>query len=94
MDEKDPLSKRVDQLESKLDDHIEKTDKRLDTLGEAFPNNDAMGHKSYHDRLMQERIRRADFYNKLKLDVVKWATMGTLGWAAYALWAAFLKGPK
>lgn len=65
-----------------------------DILRKALPDGDAEGHRRYHETVIAKIESQKQFYDKLLLELVKYGLLGFAGWAAYALWQAFLKGPK
>lgn len=65
-----------------------------DVLNKALPDGDAEGHRRYHETVISKIESQKQFYDKLRLELVKYGLLGFAGWAAFALWQAFLKGPK
>lgn len=86
-------------LDAKLTSHI--ADEPHQTAQEvakimqlAFPDGDAAGHREAHEDQIRIYKDRADFWKKMLFEVSKWGLLGVLGWAGYALWKAFLAGPR
>jgi len=61
-------------------------------LMRAFPNDDADGHRLYHEEVIATQRARKEFWQKLTFELVKWGVVGFAGWAAVQLWSGFLKG--
>lgn len=67
---------------------------KLDRFSKAFPNDDPDGHRRFHEAEIRRAEARAEFWEKMRFEVVKWGLFGFLGWAAYQLWIAFIHGPQ
>lgn len=67
---------------------------RLEHIATGFPGNDPEGHRIFHEAYIRKLEERAAFWRKMTFELSKYGLMGFLGWAAYALWKAFLMGPK
>jgi len=66
----------------------------VERLIRAFPNEDPDGHRLAHEEMIATIRARREFWQKLVFEITKYGLLGALGWAAIALWGAFLKGPK
>ena len=61
-------------------------------LARAWPR--VIGQRCHADKLgYLPPIKRAEFWEAMAREIGKWGLIGFLGWAAYALWNAFLQGP-
>lgn len=60
----------------------------------AFPGGDAKTHCEYHQLLIDTARDKAEFWKKMRYDLIRWGLFGLAGWALYAMWKAFLLGPK
>ena len=59
-----------------------------------FPNDDPQSHREYHEAKITEIKNRAEFWKKMTFELSKAGLLGFLVWAGYAMWNAFLHGPK
>lgn len=59
-----------------------------------FPGQDPDAHRAWHEAEMQRIKDRAEFWKKMTYELSRYGLLGFLGWAGYALWKAFLMGPK
>lgn len=78
----------VKALDEKLTDSIENVVKK------AFPGEDPEGHRRYHEAVILAAEDRAAFWKTMRNEISKYGLIGVVGWACYALWQAFLLGPK
>lgn len=62
-------------------------------MAEAFPEGDPDGHRRHHELVIKAAEERAAFWAQMRAKLTEWGLIGIAGWAAYALWAAFLQGP-
>ena len=88
----------VHKLGGEMRRHFEERDLRRDELiatlmSEAFPAGDHEGHRRHHELVIKLAEEKAAFWKKMKEELVKYGLFGFLGWAVFALWAAFLSGP-
>lgn len=93
------LQASVKALDEKLTQHREAEEAALaaamDSLrSDAFPDADPDGHRRHHEALIKQAEARAAFWEKMKLELFKYGLLGFVGWAVFALWQAFLRGPK
>lgn len=81
-------------LEKKVADVPSEMAKALANLmADAFPEGDPDGHRKHHEAVIKAAEEKAEFWKKMRLAISQWGLIGFLGWAAYALWSAFLQGP-
>lgn len=81
-------------LEKKVADVPSEMAKALANLmADAFPEGDPDGHRKHHEAVIEAAEEKAEFWKKMRLAISQWGLIGFLGWAAYALWSAFLQGP-
>ena len=86
---------QITDLDNKLSQHIEREDVWLDnTIKSAFPGGDAVGHRAAHEAQMKAVLDRAEFWSKMRFEIVKYGLIGFIGWCAVKLWLALLEGPK
>ena len=85
-------------MDAKLEQHM--SDEMRDIAAEvakliaaAFPAGDPDGHRKHHEIVIKQAEKRAAFWAKMLEELTKWGLVGFAGWAVYALWEAFLKGP-
>lgn len=60
----------------------------------AFPEGDADGHRRHHEAVIKAAEEKAEFWQAMRKKLGEWGVVGFAGWALYALWIAFLAGPK
>lgn len=61
----------------------------------AFPQGDPDGHRRHHELVIKQAEDKAQFWEKMKFELIRWGLIGFLGWAAVAMWRSFLLGaPK
>lgn len=65
-----------------------------DALAEGFPEGDASAHRAHHEGLIKAANERAEFYKALRVKLAEWGLIAFAGWALWALWQAFLLGPR
>lgn len=87
---------RYKSISDSLEEHKEQSSKRhedfMAKLRDAFPGADLEAHREAHEAWMQEVSNRADFWKKMKFELVKWGLLGFLGWALTQLIKAALQG--
>ena len=75
--------------------YFESVERAIDKVTQkAFPGGDAEGHCSSHKALIAKAEARTKFYNKLTFELTRGGLFAFAGWVLYALWKAFLLGPK
>ncbi len=90
----DDLNEAVRDTANELRAHADGETARIAAIAAGFPDGDPDGHRRYHEAEIKRIERRADFWQKMRLELAKWGLIGFLGWAAVSLWQEFLKGPK
>ena len=60
----------------------------------AFPDGDPEGHRRHHEAVIRAAEARAEFWSKMRFELIRWGLFGFLGWAAVQLWLGFINGPK
>jgi hypothetical protein len=93
------LSKEIREVKAQFAYHhatyVESTEKAVaKAMSEAFPDGDPHGHRRHHEIVIAAAQRRLELWDMLKKETAKWGLLGFLGWAGYALWQAFLLGPR
>ena len=76
-------------IEMKLSD----MHKDVSAANSGFPENDPIAHREFHAEYARKMKEKADFWRKMSFELGKYGLLGFFGWAAYALWQAFLHGP-
>ena len=92
------LEVKVDKFDTRLSQHmhdetLELAEAIVKLMLRAFPEGDPDGHKRHHEAVIKAAEEKAEFWKSMRKKVTEWGLVGVLGWAAFALWAAFLKGP-
>lgn len=90
----DDLNEAVRDTANELRAHADGETARIAAIAAGFPDGDPAGHRRYHEAEIKRIERRADFWQKMRLELAKWGLIGFLGWAAVALWQQALKGPQ
>lgn len=90
----DDLTEVVRDTAHELRAHAEGETIRIAAIAAGFPDSDPDGHRRYHEAEIKRIERRADFWQKMRLELAKWGLIGFIGWAAVALWQQALKGPQ
>jgi len=88
---------RIDDLQTRLTSIVTLIDKYMETHNHvlnAFPAGDIIGHKESHEAWLSEVKKRAEFWDKMKLELSKWGLLLFVGWAGMSLWNSFIHGPK
>lgn len=65
-----------------------------DLIKSSFPDGDPDGHRRHHEAVIRKAEERAEFWATMRKELGKYGLIGFIGWAGYALWQAFLLGPK
>jgi hypothetical protein len=73
-------------------DEVEKSVERV--YVSAFPDGDPAGHRRHHELVIKREEEKVIFWTTLRTKLAEWGLIAFAGWALYALWAAFLQGPK
>lgn len=83
-------------LKSHMHDHDvnhQALEAKLEIMCSGFPDNDPSAHRSFHIDYAKRMAEKAAFWRKMTFELGKYGLLGFMGWAAYALWQAFLHGP-
>ena len=93
------VHKKIEEMDKKLTQHMSEetlllAEEIAKLINKAFPGEDPLGHRIYHETQMQAAADRAAFWKAMRIEIGKWGIIGLLGWMLYAAWIAFLKGPK
>lgn len=67
---------------------------KTDRFLAAFPDGDPKSHCEYHELVISTMRDKHDFWKKMRYDLIRWGVFGFALWGLYALWRAFLLGPK
>ena len=65
-----------------------------DAFTKAFPEGDAESHRRAHEEWIEKDKAEREMWIKLKQNTINWVVIAVLSWAGFAVWAAFLQGPK
>lgn len=93
----------VRDLNAKLTEHIvleaSMTSKLVnELLVRSFPDGDPDGHRRHHEAVIKAAEARAEFWSKMRYDLVKWGLLAFLGWGiaqvGIMVWKVLLAGPK
>ena len=63
-------------------------------MNKSFPGGDPEGHRIAHEQQMAAIADRAKFWKTMLFEVTKYGLLGVVGWLAFVVWSAFIKGPK
>lgn len=89
---------RVEKLSESTLSVIEKQNGLIKDLKEAFtkafPEGDAESHRRAHEMWIEKDKADREMWIKLKQNTINWVVIAVLSWAGFAMWAAFLQGPK
>lgn len=84
----------LSQAREELHRRAEGAERQIVELRHAFPADDPVGHRAYHDEVINIARARKEFWQKLLFELAKWGLLGFLGWMLIAGWRDFLKGPQ
>ena len=62
--------------------------KRLMISG--FPDDNPVTHRIAHESMMRQIEARAQFWEKLRFELIRYGLLGFIGWAAVNGWKAFI----
>lgn len=99
----DKREKRLNRVEDKIDEAFSRDDAlskalshftglELDHYTEmkaAFPDNDAKGHRAYHEKIIKVAEAQEDFYNTMKKELMKKGFFWALVFLFGVLWMGF-----
>lgn len=80
---------RLDHLDDCVDQCKAQVAKLQDQLMSAFPGGDTVGHRSYHEGVMQFKSRYQNLKHGLLAKLLEWGMIGTAGWLLLTLWGEF-----
>jgi len=90
---------KIEAMDEKLTAHI--TDETLTLAAEiahlmnkSFPQGDPEGHRAYHEASIKRAEANAEFWSKMRDEIMTKGILGLLALAAVWIWAGFLRGPK
>lgn len=96
----DGLQLTIEAVDHSLNEHMKDEEKEIEritmtltTFSGAFPDGDPHGHRAYHDAVIGRIKKRAEFYEKMTIELGKYGLVGLAGWLVYIVWAALLQGP-
>lgn len=81
-------SENIDRL-AVTDRKVEEAIRRIDALHEAFPDDDTIGHRMYHESLIKKIEARTRMFDEIRTHLFKNGLWIGLGFIAYAMWQAF-----
>ena len=84
----------LSQAREELHRRAEGAERQIVELRHAFPADDPVRHRAYHDEVINIARARKEFWQKLLFELAKWGLLGFLGWMLIAGWRDFLKGPQ
>lgn len=84
----------LSQAREELHRRAEGTERQIVELRHAFPADDPVGHRAYHDEVINIARARKEFYQKLLFELAKWGLLGFVGWMFVSGWRDFLRGPN
>lgn len=58
----------------------------VDHYKSGFPGDDPLGHRQYHESLIERNKAYADLGRKLMFELAKWGLIGFIGWLLVAGW--------
>mgnify|MGYP001433911112 FL=1 len=88
------VRKELVQAREDLHRRAELSAAQIDDLRHAFPADDPVGHRAYHDDVIATARARKAFYQKLLFELAKWGLLGFVGWMFVSGWRDFLRGPN
>jgi hypothetical protein len=98
----DALTQQVHAMNDKLDAHmaaqaVERKTIIEDLIKRAVPEGDLDGHYNYHHAAIEAQRKKAEFWDKMKYELVRWGLIGFIAWAILffgnAAWLRVLEGP-
>lgn len=85
------LSAKMNYHHAIFEERVEKAVEKV--FERSFPDGDPEGHRQHHELVIKREEERVQFWHTMKVKLTEWGLIGFAGWAFFALWAAFLKGP-
>lgn len=83
---------KLDEIARALADHAQREGLRISGVELGFPGGDPSGHRAYHEAIIRRAEQRAEFWQKLSVELAKWGLIGFLGWLAVAAYHEAMKG--
>ena len=91
----DGIDGKVEKMSREVATHIAEEPALFATaFAKAFPDGDPESHAAYHHEVIAKMHERTEFWKDMRKSLAKWGLFGFAGWAIYALWHAFLQGPR
>lgn len=96
------LTQQVHAMNEKLDKHMDSLPSEREAIVEkllhqALPDGDMDGHKAYHQAAIDRLKKKAEFWEKMKYELMRWGLFGFICWAILffgnAAWLRLLEGP-
>lgn len=94
------VSTKQDKISKALTDHVNKEEgdwndmkTSLESLVNAFPNKDTIGHHDYHATLIERNLWITSICKDVTKEIAKYGLLGFLAWLGYQAWTGFLAGP-
>lgn len=79
---------KIDKL---LDEKIKTGNEELRKLiFSGFPDDNPVSHRLAHEATMRQIEARAQFWEKLRFEIVRYGLLGFIGWAAINGWRSFV----
>jgi len=95
------VSKKQDALTTTLSEHVNKEEGdwtamkgTLSQLCGAFPDQDLVGHRNYHESLIERNKWITQICKRSVEELAKYGLLGFIVWLGYQAWTGFLAGPK
>lgn len=83
---------KLDEIAKALADHAQTEGQRISGIEQGFPDGDPSGHRLYHEMVIRRAEQRAEFWQRLSVELAKWGLIGFLGWLAVAAYHEAMKG--
>ncbi|WP_417070840.1 hypothetical protein [Niveibacterium terrae] len=83
---------KLDRIADELRAHTQSEAQRMLAIEQGFPDDDPSGHRAYHEAIIRRAEQRAEFWQKLSVELAKWGLIGFLGWLAVAAYHEAMKG--
>lgn len=77
------------QIDRKLDSirtDVKRIIEIMDHYESGFPGDDPVGHRQYHESLIERNKAYTDLGRKLLFELAKWGLIGFIGWLLVAGW--------
>ena len=83
---------KLDEIARSLADHTQREGLRISGVEHGFPDDDPSSHRIYHEMIIRRAEQRAEFWQRLSVELAKWGLIGFLGWLAAAAYHEAAKG--